>query len=200
MVTAGRDQSLSIRSKRKPPDTVVVALEFGDVAPVGNTPNPNDVVTAAGRRQHLSVPGKHQPDREVHILEQQWPDQRTRRPGHVDKEQVGAQPCQHRLDDDLPRAEPVLVLTAIQHHLQSADTQAEYREADPVEARAVVARFVEHYNGVRLHSAIGYIAPNDMLAGRAKAIWAERDRKLEAAREARRVRRAERAGPQEVAA
>lgn len=57
------------------------------------------------------------------------------------------------------------------------------------EARAVVARYVEHYNGVRLHSAIGYITPNDFLAGRSTAIWAERDRKLEAARELRRVRR-----------
>jgi putative transposase len=58
------------------------------------------------------------------------------------------------------------------------------------EARALVARFVAYYNGVRLHSAIGYIAPNDFLAGRAETIWAERDRKLEAAREQRRFRRA----------
>lgn len=49
-------------------------------------------------------------------------------------------------------------------------------------ARRLVAEFVEHYNGVRLHSAIGYITPNDSLAGRAEEIWAERDRKLEAAR------------------
>jgi len=41
-----------------------------------------------------------------------------------------------------------------------------------------------------LHSAIGYIAPNDFLAGRAETIWAERDRTLEAAREQRRFRRA----------
>jgi putative transposase len=53
------------------------------------------------------------------------------------------------------------------------------------EARALVARWVEHYNTVRLHSAIGYITPADFLAGRAKAIWAERDRRLEAARRAR---------------
>jgi putative transposase len=56
-------------------------------------------------------------------------------------------------------------------------------------ARQVVTRFVEHYNGVRLHSAIGYITPNDFVAGRSKAIWAERDRKLEEAREQRRVSR-----------
>jgi transposase InsO family protein len=59
------------------------------------------------------------------------------------------------------------------------------------EARAIVARFVEHYNRVRLHSALGYVAPADMLAGRAADIHAARDRKLEAARAERARRRAE---------
>jgi putative transposase len=59
------------------------------------------------------------------------------------------------------------------------------------EARRVVARFVDHYNRVRLHSAIGYIAPLDFMAGKASVIWSERDRKLEAARERRRQRRME---------
>lgn len=67
------------------------------------------------------------------------------------------------------------------------------------EARELVARFVQHYNGVRLHSALGYVTPNDVLAGRQNKIWAERDRKLEAAREKRRLRRAEGSQP-EVAA
>jgi transposase InsO family protein len=58
------------------------------------------------------------------------------------------------------------------------------------EARALVARWVEHYNTVRLHSAIGYITPADFLAGRSATIWAERDRKLDAAREARAACRA----------
>jgi len=57
------------------------------------------------------------------------------------------------------------------------------------EARKVVQRFVEHYNNERLHSAIGFVAPLDMLAGRAPDIWAGRDQKLEAARERRRQRR-----------
>ena len=57
------------------------------------------------------------------------------------------------------------------------------------EARTVTAHFIEHYNHVRLHSAIGYIAPLDFMAGRAPHIWSERDRKLEAARERRRQRR-----------
>jgi putative transposase len=59
------------------------------------------------------------------------------------------------------------------------------------EAQAVVTKFVEHYNSVRLHSALGYITPNDYLAGKAKEICAARDKKLEAAREQRRVCRAE---------
>lgn len=54
------------------------------------------------------------------------------------------------------------------------------------EAKRLVAAFVEHYNQRRLHSAIGFVAPADMLAGRAAAIWAARDMKLEAARARRR--------------
>ena len=49
--------------------------------------------------------------------------------------------------------------------------------------------YVEHYNNVRLNSAIGYITPKDMLAGHQQEIQAERDRKLEAAREQRKNRR-----------
>jgi hypothetical protein len=58
------------------------------------------------------------------------------------------------------------------------------------DARRVAGEFIEHYNQVRLHSAIGYIAPADRLAGRHEAIWAARDRKLAEAREARRRKRA----------
>jgi putative transposase len=57
------------------------------------------------------------------------------------------------------------------------------------DARRVVARYVEHYNTVRLHSAIGYITPQAKLEGRDQAIFAERDRKLEAARERRKQQR-----------
>lgn len=55
------------------------------------------------------------------------------------------------------------------------------------EARRMVAAFVEYYNYHRLHSAIGFIAPADLLAGWAEAIWATRDQKLEAARARRRA-------------
>jgi hypothetical protein len=54
-------------------------------------------------------------------------------------------------------------------------------------ARRVVASFVEHYNQVRLHSALGYITPADKLAGLEAVIFAERDRKLEEARARRRA-------------
>jgi transposase InsO family protein len=54
------------------------------------------------------------------------------------------------------------------------------------EARRLVENFVAHYNHARLHSAIGYVTPADKLAGREAEIFAERDRKLEAARERRR--------------
>ena len=57
------------------------------------------------------------------------------------------------------------------------------------EAIRVVANFVEHYNNVRLHSALGYVTPADKLAGREKAIFADRDKKLEAARDRRQEHR-----------
>ena len=50
------------------------------------------------------------------------------------------------------------------------------------EARRRIQSYVEHYNTVRLHSAIGYVTPLDKLAGLEPEIFAERDRKLEAAR------------------
>ncbi len=57
------------------------------------------------------------------------------------------------------------------------------------DARRIVAGYVEHYNTVRLHSAIGYVTPADKLAGREKLIFAQRDRKLAEARERRRQAR-----------
>jgi putative transposase len=57
------------------------------------------------------------------------------------------------------------------------------------DARRVVGRYVEHSNTVRLHSAIGYVTPQAKLEGREKTIFAERDRKLEAARERRKQQR-----------
>jgi len=57
------------------------------------------------------------------------------------------------------------------------------------DARGMVERFVDHYNHVRLHSAIGYVAPADRLANRQDAIFADRDCKLAKARQQRARRR-----------
>jgi transposase InsO family protein len=57
------------------------------------------------------------------------------------------------------------------------------------DAVRIVGRYVEHYNQVRLHSAIGYIAPADKLAGREVDIFAARDHKLAEARERRKEQR-----------
>lgn len=75
---------------------------------------------------------------------------------------------------------------------QSLKTEA-VRPKTPLsleDAKRVVKGYVNDYNTVRLHSAIGYLTPKDKLEGRAEQIFAERDRKLEAARQTRRQRRA----------
>jgi len=58
------------------------------------------------------------------------------------------------------------------------------------DARRVVALYVEHYNQVRLHSALGYLTPADKLAGREREIFTARDQKLQQARDRRKARRA----------
>lgn len=57
------------------------------------------------------------------------------------------------------------------------------------DARRIVGEYIEHYNTVRLHSAIGYVAPADKLEGKDQEIFKERDRKLEEARELRKKKR-----------
>lgn len=59
------------------------------------------------------------------------------------------------------------------------------------DARRIAGEYIDHYNHTRLHSAIGYIAPADRLAGRHEEIFRERDKKLEEAREQRRKKRQE---------
>lgn len=55
------------------------------------------------------------------------------------------------------------------------------------DTRRLVSEFVAYYNNVRLHSAIGYVAPRDKVEGREGLIFKERERKLAWAREQRRV-------------
>ena len=72
--------------------------------------------------------------------------------------------------------------------------QAAIRPKTPLclkDARRVVGQFIEHYNSVRLHSAIGYVTPRDRLEGRADAILRVRDEKLEQARALRARKRLE---------
>jgi putative transposase len=57
------------------------------------------------------------------------------------------------------------------------------------DARRVIDEFVYNYNNVRLHSSIGYITPMDKLQGRSEQIFAQREAKLAAAREARKQSR-----------
>jgi hypothetical protein len=53
------------------------------------------------------------------------------------------------------------------------------------DARRLVGGYVRHSNEARLHGAIGYVTPAAKIAGQEATIFAERDRKLEAARERR---------------
>ena len=57
------------------------------------------------------------------------------------------------------------------------------------DARRLVSGYVDHFNNVRLNSASVYFTPKDMLAGQQQEIQAARDRKLEAARKERQIRR-----------
>jgi len=56
------------------------------------------------------------------------------------------------------------------------------------DAQRIVTTYVSQYNTKRLHSAIGYISPKDKLEGRAESIHADRDAKLEAARDNHKAR------------
>ena len=57
------------------------------------------------------------------------------------------------------------------------------------DARRLVTKYVSHYNGVRLHSAIGYVTPATKLAGREEDVFRLRDERLDAAREKRKAAR-----------
>jgi transposase InsO family protein len=58
------------------------------------------------------------------------------------------------------------------------------------EARIMIARFIDEYNNVRLHAALGYVTPKTKLEGKEQEVFKSRDRKLEAARKVREIARA----------
>lgn len=57
---------------------------------------------------------------------------------------------------------------------------------DLQDARQQIASYIKYYNTERLHSAINYVTPQDVVDGRMDEILDERDRKLRAARQRRR--------------
>ena len=70
---------------------------------------------------------------EVAVPEQAGRQERLLGGEHVHDEQIEAEAGQHRLDDDLARAEPVQFLPAVQHHLQRAGAERQHGEAVPGE-------------------------------------------------------------------
>ena len=54
------------------------------------------------------------------------------------------------------------------------------------DAERLIADYVQHYNEVRLHSAISYVTPKDKIEGRQEQVLALRDQRLAQARERRR--------------
>lgn len=57
------------------------------------------------------------------------------------------------------------------------------------EAERNIELYVEYYNTQRLHSAIGYVTPKQMIEGKQSLIFKQREIKLEKAREQRREKR-----------
>jgi putative transposase len=57
--------------------------------------------------------------------------------------------------------------------------------SEPEQAQRRMEANVQHYNEVRLHSAIGYVTPKDKLLGYEKKIFAERSEKLKTAKQQR---------------
>jgi transposase InsO family protein len=57
------------------------------------------------------------------------------------------------------------------------------------DAKRITGDFIDYYNTQRLHSGIGYIAPKDRLEGRQYQIHKARDKKLEDARQRRKIAR-----------
>lgn len=77
------------------------------------------------------------------------------------------------------------------HHSVKSEAIRPAHPTTVEEAVRILEAYVHHYNSVRLHSALDYIAPLDSMNGLSAQIWAERDRRLEQARTLRAQRRAQ---------
>ena len=53
------------------------------------------------------------------------------------------------------------------------------------DARRVIDRYVDYYNTKRLHSALGYVTPKDVMEGRKEEIIKSREEKLRLGRQKR---------------
>ena len=87
----------------------------------------------------------------------------------------------------LAQAERALDRPSGKRRLEEAqERKIAFLEAKLANKNEVIAELMqEHYNHVRLNSAIGYLTPADKLNGLAQVIFDERDRKLEEARQRR---------------
>ena len=71
------------------------------------------------------------------------------------------------------------------HHTLKAEVIRPKTPLSLEDAKRIVKEFIADYNQRRLHSSIGYVAPLARLEGRHTQIHAERERKLETARQRR---------------
>jgi transposase InsO family protein len=71
------------------------------------------------------------------------------------------------------------------HHTLKAEGIRPKTPLTPEDAKRIVKEFIADYNQRRLHSSLGYVAPLARLEGRHTQIHAERERKLETARQRR---------------
>lgn len=95
-------------------------------------------------------------------------------------------PCRLLIARAAPANPPAIQRARLRHAQQSDAPWRCIRPKTPLnldEAKRLVSAYVSDYNHHRLHSAIGYVAPADKLAGKAPEILADRDRKLLEARQ-----------------
>ena len=71
------------------------------------------------------------------------------------------------------------------YHRTIGERIDEHDLEDFTQAKAVIAEIIDHYNHVRLHSALSFLRPVDYYRGNPEALLAERRRKLSTARELR---------------